>query len=88
MHLVISESYGTECWFELDFLHERERKQIFKTKDDLIKEKKQIEPCRVVPGLSFGFWTSLFDVRYEHRQVLWPKLLKSVFSAIPSFLVT
>lgn len=79
LHQVISDHHGTDYWFELDFLHERERKPILKAKDDLAKEKKQIEPCRIVSSLSFGFWTSLFDVRYEHRQVLWPKLLKSAF---------
>ena len=25
--------------------------------------------------LRFGFWTSLFDVRYEQNRVLWPRLL-------------
>ena len=82
LHQAIGMCYDTDYWFELDFLHEREHKQILKTKGDLAKEKMQIEPCRIVSGLSFGFWTSLFDVRYEHHQVLWPKLLKPVFPCL------
>jgi len=82
LHQAISMYYDTDYWFELDFLHEREHKQILKAKGDLAKEKMQADPCRIVSGLSFGFWTSLFDVRYEHRQVLWPKLLKPVFPCL------
>jgi hypothetical protein len=29
----------------------------------------------VAAELSFGFWTSLFDVRYERSRTLWPRLL-------------
>ncbi len=79
LHTAIRDLYDTEYWYELSFLHEREKKQIQQTADSLVKNKKKVEPCRVVADLSFGFWTSLFDVRYEHGQILWPKLLKSIF---------
>jgi hypothetical protein len=33
-----------------------------------------LEPGRLVAELTFGFWTSLFEVRYERNRVLWPHL--------------
>jgi hypothetical protein len=45
----------------------------------LRKENKKVKAGQVVAKMSFGFRTSLFDVRYEHGQVLWPKLLKPTF---------
>lgn len=63
-------------------MHEREKKQIEQAKEDLRKENKKVKAGHVVAKLSFGFWTSLFDVRYEHGQVLWPKLLKPTFPGL------
>jgi len=83
LHNAITKSFQTEYWFEMSFLHEREREQVNQAKDSLRKEKKDITPGRMVAELSFGFWTSLFDVRYEHGQVLWPKLLKPTFPFLP-----
>jgi len=37
----------------------------------------------VVNQAKDGFWTSLFDVRYEYNQTLWPRLLKPVFQHMP-----
>ncbi|KTD56767.1 Abi-like protein [Legionella santicrucis] len=83
LHHAISSHFDTEYWFDLTFLHAREQKQIIQVKDDLKKVNKTIEASRVVAELSFGFWTSLFDVRYEHNQILWPKLLKPTFQYLP-----
>lgn len=38
---------------------------------------------KLVAELTFGFWTSLFDVRYERGQILWPTLLRAVFPHMP-----
>jgi len=83
LHSAITESYQTERWFELSFLHERERGQFNQAKGSLRNEKKTMEAGRIIAELSFGFWTSLFDVRYEHNQILWPKLLKPTFPYLP-----
>lgn len=83
LHNAASESYQTESWFDLSFLHLKEQIKVIKAKDNLRREKKPIEAGRIVAELSFGFWTSLFDVRYEHNQVLWPRLLKPVFPFFP-----
>ena len=79
LHDAITESFQNEHWFEMSFLHEREKSQVNQAKDSLRKDQKEISSGRIVAELSFGFWTSLFDVRYEHVQVLWPKLLKPTF---------
>ncbi len=83
LHDTIADSHQTEYWFDLPFLHAREREQVVQAKESLRKDKKPIEVGRIVAELSFGFWTSLFDVRYEHDQVLWPKLLKPAFPFLP-----
>lgn len=36
-----------------------------------------MEPGRLVAELSFGFWTTLFDVRYEQGRILWPRLFSA-----------
>lgn len=83
VHNAISENFQTEYWFEMPFLHNREKERINQAKESLQKEKKKADSGRIVAELSFGFWTSLFDVRYEHGQVLWPKLLKKTFPYLP-----
>lgn len=83
LHNVITACYKTDYWFDLPFLHPREKERVIQTKDNLQKDKKPIEVGSIVAELSFGFWTSLFDVRYEHDQTLWPKLLKSTFPFLP-----
>lgn len=41
---------------------------------------------KIVAELTFGFWTSLLDKRYQHR--LWPLLLRDVFPNMPRRLRT
>ena len=79
----ITENFQTEQWFELPFLHEKERAKINKAKKTLKEKKKTLTPGRIVAELSFGFWVSLFDIRYEHDQTLWPKLIKPTFPFLP-----
>jgi len=43
--------------------------------------KKPVEQGRMVAELSFGFWTSLLNRRYD--QGLWPAYLKSTFPGAP-----
>lgn len=83
LHQAISSIYNSEYWFDLPFLHYREKEDVLHAKDKLAKEKKPVEAGRVVAELSFGFWTSLFDIRYEHGQTLWPKLFKPTFPFLP-----
>jgi len=56
-----------------------ERAAVGRAKDTLVKQAKPLEAGRMVAELSFGFWTSLLDVRYERSNVLWPHLLRPTF---------
>lgn len=55
--------------------------KIAEAKQTLQHQGKPIQPGRLIAELSFGFWTSLFDRRYE--PLLWPRLLKPVFPIMP-----
>ncbi len=83
LHRAITATYQTEYWFDAPFLDSKEKIVIEQAKNSLKKVNKKVEPGKVIAELSFGFWTSLFDIRYEHNQILWPKLLKSVFQYLP-----
>ncbi len=85
LYEVISSFYKVGNWLEQHhplFLKEQERVQEAIKK--IRKNGKKISPDRIISELSFGFWTSLFDSRYEHKQLLWPTLLKPVFPYMPA----
>ena len=54
---------------------------ISNAKRQLRRQRKAIEPDRIVAELNFGFWTSLFDSRYEQK--LWIPLIKPAFPYMP-----
>lgn len=65
------------CWLDanpslLDADHEQ---SVIAAKQRLQDRGKPLEPGRLVAELTFGFWTSLFEVRYERNKVLWPRLI-------------
>jgi hypothetical protein len=80
---LIKKFNGRE-WFETkDFVKIASSFQIetiSKARNSILQEKKEITPGRIIAELSFGFWTSLFDARYE--MTLW-KNLRFVFPACP-----
>jgi hypothetical protein len=65
------------CWLDADppLIHHEDQPMLIAAKRRLRERGRPLEPGRLVAELSFGFWTSLFDVRYEHNKVLWPRLL-------------
>lgn len=84
MHAAVAERFENELWFYLDdppILKERERSKAEEAKREFGRRGKTVTPGRIVAELNFGFWTSLFDRRYE--QVLWPHLLRDVFPHAP-----
>ncbi len=83
LHRAIAQHYGTETWYDLapGKLRPREQDAIKQAKNDLLKQRKQEEPGRVVAELNFGFWTSLLSKEYE--QQLWPRLLIPTFPQMP-----
>lgn len=84
LHSAISAKYGTANWMWSDppVSRQEEKDQVAKAEDTLIRHRKRIEPPRMVAELTFGFWTSLLNRRYE--RVLWPGLLKDVFPFLPA----
>lgn len=54
--------------------------RITEARSSILREKKEITPGRVVSELAFGFWTSLFDLKFEKS--LW-KNLRHAFPNCP-----
>lgn len=54
--------------------------RIQEARKNILKEKKTITPGRIIAELTFGFWTSLFDTRFERS--LW-KNLRLAFPKCP-----
>jgi hypothetical protein len=75
----------TACWLDLPgILHGEESTRVAAAKRRLKEANKALEPGRVVAELSFGFWTALFDVRYENTKILWPRLFgQKIFADAP-----
>jgi hypothetical protein len=65
------------CWLDADppLVHPADQPMLLAAKGRLRERGLALEPGRLVAELRFGFWTALFDVRYEHNKVLWPRLL-------------
>lgn len=82
IHDAASAQFKTNAWFDLPgILSSQEINKVQEAKNALIKGKKTLDAGRIIPELTFGFWTSLFDVRYE--KILWPWLLKPVVPNMP-----
>jgi len=82
IHDAATAYFKTDTWFDLpDVLYTPEFNKVQDAKGILLKNKKPLDAGRIIPELTFGFWTSLFDVRYE--KILWPWLLKPVVPNMP-----
>ncbi len=74
------------CDFSNDYLLASEKYKIDNIKNYIIKEKGKYTQGQIIESLNFGFWTALFDRRYEHSHILWPHLLKGTFPAALHYL--
>ena len=72
---------GTNWLQNNSVLAPTEQAKVREAEAKLTKANKPISNGALVAELSFGFWNSLFDRRYD--QVLWPKLLSTCFPYIP-----
>ncbi len=75
----------TPCWLDMPgVLLGDEPSKVAAAKRRLKEAGKPLEPGRVVAELTFGFWTALFDVRYESTKILWPRLFgQKIFADAP-----
>ena len=82
IHDAATAYFKTDTWFDLPGkLYPQEINKVQEAKSNLIKGNKPLDAGRIIPELTFGFWTSLFDVRYE--KIFWPWLLKPVVPNMP-----
>ena len=87
-HQILSQHFQREDWFDDVWLDPRDASKIKDAKKKVADRRLEVTPVRVVSGLTFGFWTSLLDVRYERSHILWPVLAPKIFADAPSRLRT
>jgi hypothetical protein len=76
MDYQLKRKFNTDSWFDNnDFIKIVSRFQIDRITDarnSILREKKIVTSGKVISELSFGFWTSLLDSKFE--RTLWKKL--------------
>jgi hypothetical protein len=80
----LTRRFNNREWYDdKDFVRIATRFQIDRisqARTNIYSEKKEITPGKLISELSFGFWTSLFDVKFEMS--LW-KYLRLAFPYCP-----
>jgi hypothetical protein len=73
---------GTDAWYDDPYLlFAQEQQKVIDAKNELRKQGKPVDPCRVVAELSFGFWVALYSGPYAGLVV--HPTLKQVFPNAP-----
>ena len=85
LYEAINADTSDSQWYERSkgILFFDEQEKVDAAIGELRRNGKVVSPGRVVAELSFGFWTSLLNARYERQQRLWPRLLQTAFPAMP-----
>lgn len=83
VHDAFTAAFGGPSWFDQTWVGVLEKNMIQEARADLVKKNKQDTPDNIVAALSFGFWCSLFNARYETTGDPWPSQLKSVLPKAP-----
>lgn len=87
IHVAITVASENSFWFDDPLLlRSQELTAVSAAKHKLLDHRKPLEPGRIIAELTFGFWTALFNDRYD--VVLWPRFLKAVFPEMPRQLRT
>jgi hypothetical protein len=78
LHQSIGIVLGDNQWLTngVAFLDIRENEKIRDAKASLLNQRLPITEDDLVGELSFGFWTSLSDSRYDRQ---WPRFIKAAF---------
>lgn len=82
VHGEIAATVAGSEWLraEIGFLAPFELERIQQAKGSLRAAGKVVSEPSLIAELSFGFWTSLLDVRYDR---VWHKIISGVFSQMP-----
>ena len=80
IHQAACEAFGDEYWFRTKLI-EREKETFLRLDSTLRTGTRGISPGRYVTEFSFGFWVGLF--RGDYEQILWTRMLPSVFPLAP-----
>jgi len=87
VHFQIGETAKDPCWLsnQIGFLSDFEKEAIQKAKKSISDRRGSVTEDYLVSEMSFGFWTSLLDKRYE---TMWPKIIKAVLPNMPKTIRT
>lgn len=77
IHVVMSERFGSNEWYDRIHLGDSERNELEEAKDSLRKKGQAVTPGRIVSELTFGFWVKLTGRVYEDD--LWVPHLSRIF---------
>jgi hypothetical protein len=89
LHHTLHAHTGQAAWYDCPvlLLGPKETANLTAAREELRRAEKAETPGGMVAELSFGFWTGLFEVRYEHPRhglsLLWPGLLRRVMPRLP-----
>lgn len=83
LHVAIAGQLNNPRWLTMSstMLAPREAATVAEAVLTLNRQGKPLTEGRLIAELSFGFWTSLLDRRYE--PALWPSLLRPAFPSLP-----
>lgn len=73
IHCIMSNQFS-ENWFEQDNIitNQNQREKVKKAKDELLEDRKNITPGKMVAKLMLGFWTTMLNTEYNQ---LWQQHL-------------
>ncbi len=78
IHNNASVHFNNRNWFDDPAILDRRTREFVSTAKSVLKsQNKNLSPGRILAELSFGFWTSLFNKKYD--QMLWHKIIKTTF---------
>lgn len=85
IHAVLSEASGNEWYNDPNYqLIRSQSEQLTKAQSDVRQAPKQVTPGRVVAALTFGYWTTFFNKKYEE---LWRHHLHKIIINKPAKLL-
>lgn len=85
INTVLVARYNDDWWNDPRFFHDaslKQRAQIEEVKARIARRGAPVVTGQIVAGLSFGFWVSMLDARFN--PALWSAQLTTVFPHLPN----